>query len=88
MINLKTTTKFDKNFFKFIIKHPELKEVITSKIDLFINDPLHISLNTHCLKGALEGCWAYSLTYSYRIIFSWEDNDVNFLNIGSHDEVY
>ena len=88
MINIRTTTKFDRTFLKFLKKHPELKEVIANKIDLFINDPMHISLNTHNLKGALEDCWAFSLTYSYRIIFSWEENDVYFLNIGSHDEIY
>ncbi len=69
MINLKTTTKFDRNFSKFLKKHPELREVIFNKIDQFINDPTHSSLNTHRLKGVLEGCWAFSLTYSYRIVF-------------------
>ena len=49
-------------------------------------DPL---LRTHKLKGKLAENWAYSVTHHFRIMFRFlQKDEVIFLAIGSHDEVY
>jgi mRNA-degrading endonuclease YafQ of YafQ-DinJ toxin-antitoxin module len=42
------------------------------------------------LSGKLAGCYAVSLTYSYRITLTLmvSEKEIILLDIGSHDEVY
>ena len=42
----------------------------------------------HLLSGEMKGCYAASITLSYRIIFSLETDAIWFIAIGSHDDVY
>jgi addiction module RelE/StbE family toxin len=70
-------------------KHPNLVEKFQQKVDLFIQDPFDPSLRTHSLSGNLSGCWSLSITYEYRLIFKFVDeNRVLLIDLGTHDEVY
>jgi addiction module RelE/StbE family toxin len=70
-------------------KHPDLSERFQQKVSLFIEEPFHPSLRTHGLSGNLEGCFALSITYEYRLVFKFiSDDRVLLLDIGSHDDVY
>lgn len=59
-----------------------------------MNDPFAPHLETHKLKGKLEGSWACSVGYDLRVIFDFvkneqaRDDDIFLIEIGSHDEVY
>ena len=56
---------------------------------LFTNDPFNKSLKTHKLSGDLKDSWAFSINYSYRIVFQFiDDNTILLMDIGTHDEVY
>lgn len=56
------------------------------KMGLFKNEENHERLRVHKLTGVLKGCYSFSVTYSHRIVFSWEDkNTVALLAIGTHD---
>jgi mRNA-degrading endonuclease YafQ of YafQ-DinJ toxin-antitoxin module len=52
------------------------------------------SLQTHKLKGQLAGSWACTVEYDCRIVFDFVENpesgdeEILWLDIGSHDEVY
>lgn len=42
-------------------------------------------LKTHKLKGKLNGHWSFSVNYSYRILFTFQDDgSVILIDIGSH----
>jgi len=51
-------------------------------------------LQTHKLKGQLAGSWACTVEYDCRIVFDFVENpksgdeEILWLDIGSHDEVY
>ena len=74
-------------FFK---RHPDLKTRFSRVISDLQKDPFAPHLKLHPLKGRLEGCYAVSLTYSYRITLTLAilEKEIILLDIGSHDEVY
>lgn len=88
MINLYTTGQFERNFKRFLKKHPDLETLIEERLDLFIQNPQTATLNTHKLTGNLSEQWAFSINYSYRITFIWQGDNVYLTNIGAHDQVY
>ncbi len=64
----------------------EVQEAAEKKEKLFRLDPFDPRLKTHKLSGSLDGFWAFSITYSHRIIFDFaEANTVRFYRIGTHD---
>lgn len=58
---------------------------LEKKKKIFRQDPFHPSLKTHKLKGKLKNYYAFSVDYSYRVMFKFMDKDkMLFVNIGSH----
>ncbi len=56
---------------------------------MFEKDPFCQKLRTHKLRGKLKGLWAFSITYDYRIVFSFlSETDALLIDVGTHDEVY
>jgi len=86
--------RFKKAFKRVIKKNPLLKNKVLETIDLLENDPFTPSLKSHKLTGNLANLWSCSVTYDYRIIFTFtQDIDspdmvLILIDIGSHDEVY
>lgn len=81
---------FEKAFKKYKIElSPSEHKKLKSKFDLFAEDIFAKELRTHKLKGSLSDYYAFSISYSQRIIFRvLEDGGVLLIAIGSHDEVY
>ncbi len=81
--------KYSEKFLKHLSKL--LKEVINKakeKENLFKENPFHPLLNTHKLSGKEKEIWAFWIDYRYRIKFIFlKDNEVLFLDIGTH-EIY
>lgn len=75
---------------KFFRQHPDLKPRFAKLLDDLQHDPFQTHLKLHVLSGKLEGCYAVSLTYSYRITLTLmvTEQEIILLDIGSHDEVY
>ena len=79
---LKTTSKFDSSFRKLPLN---VQQEALKKEKAFIRDIFDKSLRTHKLKGSLKDYYSFSITYSYRILFSYEENEIiTFLDIGDH----
>jgi len=56
---------------------------------LFSKNPCNPRLKTHKLVGKLDGLWAFSVGYDYRVVFRFIDaEEVLLIDIGTHDEVY
>jgi mRNA interferase YafQ len=94
MINLVFSQSFKRAFKTTIKRQPDLKSKIEAKLRLLADDPYNPMLRTHKLKGKLSGAWAFSVEYNCRIIFNFEPNpetkeeEINLIDIGTHDEVY
>ncbi|MDO8350327.1 MAG: type II toxin-antitoxin system mRNA interferase toxin, RelE/StbE family [Gallionella sp.] len=75
---------------KFFKQHPDLKPRFATLLVELQNDPYQPNLKLHALTGKLGGCYAISLTYSYRITLTLmvTEQEIILLDIGSHDEVY
>lgn len=62
-----------------------LQDEANEKIALFRNNPDHLSLRIHKLKGQLRGFLSFSVNYAYRILFVYDDKKtVALLGIGTH----
>lgn len=75
---------------KFMRQFKKLpKEVKTSALkseELFRVNPFDSKLKTHKLHGAMRECWAFSISFNYRIGFTFaDDGRVRFHAIGGHD---
>ena len=80
---------FKKIYQKKVKNNAELKKKFWKAMGLFSENPFDPRLRTHKLTGKLEGLWACSVTYDYRIIFRFLSKDeVLLIDIGGHDEVY
>ncbi|MDP1592868.1 MAG: type II toxin-antitoxin system mRNA interferase toxin, RelE/StbE family [Gallionella sp.] len=75
---------------KFFKQHPDLRPRFARLLDDLQHDPFQTKLKLHALSGRLAGCYAVSLTYSYRLTLTLmvTEQEIILLDIGSHDEVY
>ena len=90
MYVLLTTGYFDRRVVKFTRTHPELKKPLAKVLRNLEANPFQPSLRLHPLSGELEGLYAVSVTFAYRITLSLcvSKKEIVLLDIGSHDEVY
>jgi len=76
------TSKFEKNFTRLPLR---IKRLAARKQKIFQINPFDSSLVTHKLTGRLGRKYSFSVNYSYRIVFIFENEDeVTFLDIGTH----
>lgn len=74
----------------FLARHPDLRERYFKTLLLLEQNPLHPSLRLHPLQGRLSGLHSASISMQYRITLELElrENEIVFVNVGSHGEVY
>ncbi|MDD5721089.1 MAG: type II toxin-antitoxin system mRNA interferase toxin, RelE/StbE family [Candidatus Pacebacteria bacterium] len=79
--------EYSPKFIKQFKKLPkEIKESALKCEKLFRENPFNPKLKTHKLHGTMQEYWAFSISYNYRIGFTFFDtNSVHFHAIGSHD---
>jgi mRNA-degrading endonuclease YafQ of YafQ-DinJ toxin-antitoxin module len=79
--------KREKSFLK---KHPELRARYFKTLLMLEQNPLHPSLRLHPLQGRLTGLHSVSISMRYRITLELEmrAQEIVFINVGSHGEVY
>lgn len=90
MYNIVTPQQFLRQARRFFKKHPDLLPRFNALMSELQRDPFHPCLKLHPLGGKLSGCFAVSLTYSYRITLTLlvTEKEIILLDIGSHDDVY
>lgn len=74
----------------FLKKHPDLRERYFKTLLLLEQDPSHPSLRLHPLRGRLEGLHSVSISLQYRITLELEirEQEIVFVDVGTHGEVY
>jgi addiction module RelE/StbE family toxin len=88
-IRVAFSSSFKRALKSLLKKHPAKQKNFEERLTLFIENPYHPKLETHKLKGHLNGYLAFTIEYDIRVIFYFEsDHLVIFTDIGTHDEVY
>jgi len=85
-MNIIRSSRFKKQYKK-LPKNIQMRA--DARIRLFIVDPFNEILRNHSLSGEYSNCRSINITGDYRIIY--EENPkgvINFLLIGTHDELY
>lgn len=76
------TTKFARDHKKLPL---DIKRAAEKCEHIYRDDPFDQRLRTHKLQGELRSFWSFSVTYSYRFIFQFDDSgNVWFHAIGDH----
>ena len=78
--------EYSPKFLKQFKKLPrEVKEGAIESEKLFRNNPFDQKLKTHKLNGRMKEYWAFSVSYHYRVGFTFVNGDlVRFHAIGTH----
>jgi mRNA-degrading endonuclease YafQ of YafQ-DinJ toxin-antitoxin module len=81
---------FEKKWHKYLTGLTEKQRAqLKERLTIFKEDIFDKRLKTHRLKGNLKEYYAFSISYSDRIVFKIiEGNSVYFIEVGGHDEVY
>ncbi len=83
-----TTPRFEKRLHIFINSRPDLSGITQKKMNEIAKNPFSANLKTHKLSGYLKDCFASKISYNHRIVFIINGDELCFIDIGSHDEVY
>jgi len=82
-MKIEYSSKFTRQFKKL---PKNVKRFALDCEKLFRENPFDTKLKTHKLHGTMQEYWAFSISYNYRIGFTFIDtNIVRFHAIGSHD---
>ena len=89
MVEASFSKSFKKAYKKKIKNQKTLEQKFWTKLEVFLHDPFDQSLRTHKLTGHLKDQWSFSVDYDTRVLFFFASKEeVVFINIGTHDEVY
>ena len=90
MYALVRTSHFDRRLARFARAHPDRRRGLAQVLRDLEADPFQPQLRLHPLRGEMEGLYAVSITYMYRLTLALrvEEREAILLDIGSHDDVY
>ncbi len=88
-MEISTSNLFDKHFRKRIKPHKNLVNLFQKQISRFRDNPNHPLLRNHELKGEKQNLRSFSITGDIRVIYEHHSHDeVKFLDVGTHNQVY
>lgn len=88
-MKVKFHARFKKVYKTRIAFNKELIQQTIERITLFKNNPKNPLLKDHGLSGAKKDLRAFSITGDIRIVYlPVSEDEVIFLDIGSHNQVY
>lgn len=88
-MNIKFHPSYKKAYQKRILTNKKLDVRAVERIKLFKENPLNPILKDHQLVGEKSSFRAFSITGDIRIVYlPVSEDEVIFLNIGSHNQVY
>ncbi len=85
---LRYASAFLKHYKKRIAPSLALQKKVQERIYMLISNPRHPMLRDHPLKGDQSGRRSCSITGDIRVIYRVVDDSIEFLDIGTHNQVY
>lgn len=73
---------------KFSRLDKKIKTAFKIKLALFLENPRHPLLRNHSVEKAFPGCRSLNITGDYRTIFRESTASIEFINIGTHSQLY
>lgn len=80
--------QFEKNFAKRIAVNQKLKKQFGQRLGLFVDGVRDYPLDDHALVGTMKGLRAFSIGGDLRVVYRETHSNYEFLDIGSHNQVY
>jgi addiction module RelE/StbE family toxin len=80
--------KFEKNFKSRISPNPKLKKRFAARLALFEEGIREYPLDDHPLVGTMKGLRAFSIGGDLRVVYRETVDHYEFLDVGSHNQVY
>jgi mRNA-degrading endonuclease YafQ of YafQ-DinJ toxin-antitoxin module len=80
--------KFEKNFQSRISLNPKLKKQFQARLQLFMEGVRDYPLDDHPLVGTKKGLRAFSTGGDLRVVYRETEAHYEFLDVGSHNQVY
>lgn len=65
-----------------------LARKIEKQLSFFQINHFHPSLRVHKLTGNLDNIWSISIDKSLRMLYTLDNDEAYFFDIGTHDQVY
>jgi len=88
-MNITFHPNFKKSYKKRFIGNIKLIKQFNERITIFIDDIGNPTLHNHHLTGSKREFWSFSITGDIRVIYKIiSNNEVQFYDIGSHNQVY
>jgi mRNA-degrading endonuclease YafQ of YafQ-DinJ toxin-antitoxin module len=80
--------RFEKNFQSRIAPNARIRKQFQARLQLFIEGVRDYPLDDHPLIGTMKGLRAFSVGGDLRVVHRETDEYYEFLDIGSHNQVY
>ena len=89
MIKVTLHQSFSKSYAKRLARKSKLADKTRQRVKFFQRDPTNTLLKDHQLSGVKKGLRSFSVTGDIRIVYRpVRNNEVIFIDIGSHNQVY
>lgn len=79
---------FEKHFRSRILPYDKLTKKFEQRLALFIQGVRDYPLDDHPLIGTMKGLRAFSIGGDIRVVYRETNTYYEFLDIGSHNQVY
>ena len=79
---------FVKSFRSRVSNNPKLVKQFEQRLQLFIKGDRGHPLSDHTLMGTMKGLRAFSVAGDLRVVYREAEEYFEFLDIGSHNQVY
>jgi len=87
-MNIYLSSEYIKAYKKILRKKPYLNSKVKKALKTLQEDPRHFSLRLHKLKGGPYKNWSISIEKDIRLLFSYVEDGIILVDIGSHNKVY
>jgi addiction module RelE/StbE family toxin len=82
------SSKFEKNFKARISPNRNTKKRFETRLRLFMEGVRDYPIDDHALLGTMKGLRAFSIGGDLRVVYRETDEYFEFLDVGSHNQVY
>jgi addiction module RelE/StbE family toxin len=80
--------QFEKSFRSRISPNQKLVKQFKQRLEFFMGGVRDYPLDDHALVGTMKGLRAFSIGGDVRVVYRETDEYYEFLDIGSHNQVY
>jgi addiction module RelE/StbE family toxin len=80
--------QFEKHYRSRILPNEKLVKQFEQRLKLFIDGVRDYPLDDHALIGTMKGLRAFSIGGDLRVVYRDTETHYEFLDIGSHNQVY